>query len=546
MSEPNTTDPERQKEIEELEQAYDTDHNIGEQNITTEIRFHVDFHNPVFIASSILILAFLIATLLFTDSAQTVLGDTRQWITSNFDWFFISAGNVFVLFCLLLIVLPLGSIRIGGQEAKAEFSRLSWFAMLFAAGMGIGLMFWAVAEPVAYFTDWYGTPFNVEAGTDQAAQLAVGATMYHWGLHPWAIYGVIALALAFFAFNKRLPLTVRSVFYPLLGERVWGTLGHIIDTVAVLATIFGLATSLGLGAQQAASGLNYVFPAIPASLGTQVAIIIGVTTAALVSVLRGIDGGIKVLSNLNLSLAGLLLLFVIIAGGAIGFAAHFWQTTASYAADFFAFSNPVGREDDTFREGWTSFYWAWWISWSPFVGMFIARVSYGRTVREFMTAVLIVPTIVTIAWMSAFGGTGLDQVMAGIGSLADGLGGDESTALFHMLEQLPWTSVTASLSVFLVLVFFVTSSDSGSLVIDSITAGGKTDAPDAQRIYWVAMEGLLAGVLLFVGGDAALEALRAGSVSTGLPFTLVLLLICVSLLLGLRHERRLLRLTNQL
>ncbi len=546
MSEPNTTDPERQKEIEELEQAYDTEHKIGEQNFTREIRIQLDFHNPVFIASSILIIAFLIATLLFTDPAQAVLGGTRQWITSNFDWFFISAGNVFVLFCLLLIVLPLGSIRIGGQEAKAEFSRLSWFAMLFAAGMGIGLMFWAVAEPVAYFTDWYGTPLNVEAGTDEAARAAMGATMYHWGLHPWAIYGVIALALAFFAFNKRLPLTVRSVFYPLLGERVWGVLGHVIDTVAVLATIFGLATSLGLGAQQAASGLHYIVPAIPASLGTQVAIIIGVTTVALVSVLRGIEGGIKVLSNLNLSLAGVLLLFVIIAGGAIAFAGNLWQTTAAYATDFFPLSNPVGREDDTFREGWTSFYWAWWISWSPFVGMFIARVSYGRTVREFITAVLIVPTLVTIAWMAALGGTGLDQVMAGIGSLAEGLGGDESMALFQMLEQLPWTLITASVSVFLVLVFFVTSSDSGSLVIDSITAGGKTDAPDAQRIYWVVMEGLLAGVLLFVGGDAALEALRAGSVSTGLPFTLVLLLICVSLLLGLRHERRLLRLTNQL
>jgi len=546
LSEPNTTDPERQKEIEELEQAYDTEHKIGEQNFTREIRIQLDFHNPVFIASSILIIAFLIATLLFTDPAQAVLGGTRQWITSNFDWFFISAGNVFVLFCLLLIVLPLGSIRIGGQEAKAEFSRLSWFAMLFAAGMGIGLMFWAVAEPVAYFTDWYGTPLNVEAGTDEAARAAMGATMYHWGLHPWAIYGVIALALAFFAFNKRLPLTVRSVFYPLLGERVWGVLGHVIDTVAVLATIFGLATSLGLGAQQAASGLHYIVPAIPASLGTQVAIIIGVTTVALVSVLRGIEGGIKVLSNLNLSLAGVLLLFVIIAGGAIAFAGNLWQTTAAYATDFFPLSNPVGREDDTFREGWTSFYWAWWISWSPFVGMFIARVSYGRTVREFITAVLIVPTLVTIAWMAALGGTGLDQVMAGIGSLAEGLGGDESMALFQMLEQLPWTLITASVSVFLVLVFFVTSSDSGSLVIDSITAGGKTDAPDAQRIYWVVMEGLLAGVLLFVGGDAALEALRAGSVSTGLPFTLVLLLICVSLLLGLRHERRLLRLTNQL
>ena len=532
-----------QKELEKLQRDYETEHEIGEQNITA---MGLDLHNPVFITSSILILAFLIGTLVFTDVAQTALDGARTWATSNFDWFFLTAGNVFVLFCLALIFLPLGRIRIGGQDAVPDFSRMSWFAMLFAAGMGIGLMFWAVAEPVAYFTDWYGTPFNVEPGTPEAAKAAVGATMYHWGLHPWAIYGVMALALAFFSFNKGLPLTVRSVFYPLLGERVWGVTGHVIGTVAVLATIFGLATSLGLGAQQAASGLSYVFPAVPDTLGTQVAIILGVTIAALVSVLRGIDGGVKLLSNVNISIAGLLMLFVIIAGGAITFANSLYTTASTYVTDFLPLSNPVGREDNTFLEGWTSFYWAWWISWSPFVGMFIARVSRGRTVREFMTAVLIVPTLVTVAWMAAFGGLGLEQVKNGIGQLANGLGSDESLALFHMLENLPLPLITASVAIVLVLVFFVTSSDSGSLVIDSITAGGKLDAPEAQRVYWVAMEGLIAGTLLFVGGDAALNALQAGAISTGLPFTVILLLICISLLLGLRHERRLLRLTEQL
>ncbi|MCG5533047.1 BCCT family transporter [Halorhodospira sp. 9621] len=549
MTDPENTNPkEVKKEIEELEQAYETEHEIGEQNITPEIRpigLALDLHNPVFIVSSALIFVFLIGTLIFTAPAQEALEGVRGWATSNFDWFFLTAGNIFVLFCLLLIILPLGSIRIGGQDAKPDFSRLSWFAMLFAAGMGIGLMFWAVAEPVGYYTEWFGSPFNIEGGTDEAAKAAMGATMYHWGLHPWAIYGVMALALAFFTYNKGLPLTVRSVFYPLLGERVWGPLGHIIDTVAVLATIFGLATSLGFGAQQAASGLSYVFEAVPDTLATQVAIIIGVTVAALISVLRGIDGGIKLLSNLNISLAGLLMLFVIIAGGAIAFVTQLWHTTAAYAGDFFALSNPVGREDETFLHGWTAFYWAWWISWSPFVGMFIARVSRGRTVREFMTAVLIVPTVVTVFWMSAFGGVGLQQAIEGIGALADGIGADESMALFHMLEQLPWTLLTASVAVFLVLVFFVTSSDSGSLVIDSITAGGKTDAPDAQRVYWVVLEGLIAGVLLFVGGDAALSALQAGAVSAGLPFTVILLLICLSLLIGLRHERRLIKLSQQ-
>ncbi|MBK1733811.1 glycine/betaine ABC transporter [Halorhodospira abdelmalekii] len=531
------------KEIKELEKEYDTDHEIGEQNIRP---LGLDLHNPVFVTSAGLILAFLIGTLIFTDVANDALGAARAWSTSTFDWFFLGAGNLFVLFCLALIVLPVGKIRLGGVDATPDFSRLSWFAMLFAAGMGIGLMFWAVAEPVAYYTDWFGTPLNVEGNTPEAAYAAMGATMYHWGLHPWAIYGVMALALAFFSFNKGLPLTVRSVFYPLLGERVWGPIGHVIDTVAVLATIFGLATSLGFGAQQAASGLSYVFEAVPDTLATQVAIIIGVTVAALISVLRGIDGGIKVLSNLNIGLAGLLMLFVIITGGAIAFAVSLATTSGAYVSSFLSLSNPIGREDETFLHGWTAFYWAWWISWSPFVGMFIARVSRGRTVREFMTAVLIVPTLVTIVWMSAFGGTGLQQAVDGVGELAAGLGADESMALFHMLEQLPWTTLTALLAVFLVLVFFVTSSDSGSLVIDSITAGGKLDSPDAQRVFWVTLEGLLAGTLLFIGGDAALSALQAGAVTTGLPFTVVLVLICVSLFMGLQHERKLLKLSGKI
>ncbi|AKS41229.1 BCCT family betaine/carnitine transporter [Wenzhouxiangella marina] len=447
---------------------------------------------------------------------------------------FLIAGNIFVVFCLLMIVLPFGKIRIGGDDAKPEFSTFSWFAMLFAAGMGIGLMFWSVAEPVGYFTEWFGTPLNVGGGE---AEAAMGATMYHWGLHPWAIYGVVALALAFFSFNKGLPLTIRSTFYSLIGDRVWGWIGHVIDTLAVLATIFGLATSLGLGAQQAAGGMGFLFD-ISSGLTTQIIIIAGVTSVALISVLRGIDGGVKVLSNLNMLLALALLFFVLIAGGLTAFMANFGTTVAGYAQYLLPLSNPVGREDSTFYHSWTIFFWAWWISWSPFVGMFIARVSYGRTVREFMLAVLIVPVVVTTIWMSAFGGNGLDQVTNQVGELADGIG-DSSLALFQMLENLPYTAITSFLSIVLVLVFFITSSDSGSLVIDSITSGGKIDAPDAQRIFWVVMEGLIAAVLLAIGGSAALEALQAGAVSTGLPFTIVLLLICVSLWKGLSHERRL-------
>ncbi|WP_018950810.1 BCCT family transporter [Thioalkalivibrio sp. AKL12] len=530
----NPHDLEEQKK--ELEAEYDTDHEIGEQNINP---LGLDLHNPVFVVSALLIVVFVILSLVFPEQANEHLDNTRQWIGRTFDWLFLSAGNIFVLFCLALVVLPIGRIRIGGQDAKPEFSVISWFSMLFAAGMGIGLMFWSVAEPVGYFTEWFGTPLGIEGGTEESRQAALGATMYHWGLHPWAIYAVVGLALAFFAYNKGLPLTIRSAFYPILGERIWGPIGHVIDTLAVLATMFGLATSLGLGAQQAASGMEFLF-GIDSGLNTQVAIIIGVTIIALLSIMRGIHGGVKLLSNINLLFAALLLLFVMIAGGVLAFLSSIGTTVTGYVQYFIPLSNPVGREDETFYHAWTIFFWAWWISWSPFVGMFIARVSRGRTVRQFVTAVLLVPTLVTVVWMSAFGGSGLAQARDGIGALADGIS-DSSLALFQMLEHLPFTAITSFLAIALVLVFFITSSDSGSLVIDSITSGGKTDAPQSQRLFWATTEGVVAGVLLAVGGAAALNALQAGAVSTGLPFVIVLLLMCVSLMKGLFHELALIR-----
>ena len=535
MSEPTKNDNRQiEDEIEELEEVYETDYELGEDNIQW---LGLDLHNPVFIVSATLILLFVVLSLISPEAANTNLSAVRGWIGETFDWLFLSAGNFFVLFCLLLIVLPYGKIRIGGEDATPDFSLFSWFAMLFAAGMGIGLMFWSVAEPVGYYTEWFGTPLDGGGGD---ATAALGATMYHWGLHPWAVYGVVALGLAFFAFNKGLPLTIRSVFYPLLGDRVWGPFGHVIDTLAVLATLFGLVTSLGLGAQQAASGVEFLF-GISAGLATQIIIIAGVTAVALISVLRGVHGGVRVLSNINLVMAALLLTFVIIAGGLVAFFANFGTAVSGYIQYMLPLSNPVGREDDVFYHEWTIFFWAWWISWSPFVGMFIARVSRGRTIRQFLTAVLIVPVVVTTIWMSALGGSGIDQVKGQVGQLADGIS-DSSLALFQMLENLPLTTITSALAVILVLVFFVTSSDSGSLVIDTITSGGKTDAPVSQRVFWVIIEGLLAAVMLTIGGAASLEALQAGAVSSGLPFTIILLLICISLFKGLAHEKRLLEL----
>ncbi|MGM0544024.1 MAG: BCCT family transporter [Pseudomonadota bacterium] len=496
----------------------------------------LDFHNPVFPLSALAILAFILYALIYPDAANSHLGFAKNWSIEHFDWLFMIAGNIFVVFCLVLICLPLGRIRLGGKDAKPEYSLASWFAMLFAAGMGIGLMFWSVAEPVAYYTDWYGTPLNTPAGTPEGASAAMGATMFHWGLHPWAIYGVVALSLAFFAYNKGMPLTLRSAFYPILGERTRGWAGHIIDIFAALATIFGLATSLGFGATQAAGGLAYLF-GIPNTIGTQLAIIVAVTVIALFSVWRGIDGGVKLFSNINMVIAALLLLFVVIAGPTLMIVTGFGTTALDYVGHLLPLSNWIGREDDTWYHGWTIFYWAWWISWSPFVGMFIARVSRGRTVREFLIAVLLVPTVVTLVWMSAFGGTALFQASNGVGELANGIG-DVSLAMFHMLEQLPLTGITSTLAIILVLVFFITSSDSGSLVIDNITAGGKTDAPKGQRVFWAALEGVIAGVLLYGGGNTALSALQAGAVATGLPFTLVLLVMCFSLYMGLHKEWR--------
>jgi BCCT family betaine/carnitine transporter len=513
--------------------TYETSYEVGQDNVQ---KFGMDLHNPVFWIASILVLVFVIGTLMAPDTAKAGFDGAKGWSIANFDWLFMVGGNIFVLFCLVLIFAPVGRIRIGGEEAKPEFSTLSWFAMLFAAGMGIGLMFWSVAEPAAYYTDWYGTPLNAQAKTPAGASAAMGATMFHWGLHPWAIYAVVGLTLAFFSYNKGLPLTIRSGFYPLIKDRAWGWTGHLIDIVAVLATIFGLATSLGFGAQQAASGLKFLF-GIDNGIATQVAIIIGVTAIAIVSVVRGLDGGVKVLSNINMSLAVLLLLFVIIAGPTVAILTGIWTTGVAYIEHIIPLSNWIGREDEKFYHGWTVFYWAWWISWSPFVGMFIARISKGRTVREFVTAVLLVPTLVTIVWMSAFGGTGIGQIEAGVGELANGVS-EVSLAMFQMLANLSLTQITSFVAIVLVLVFFITSSDSGSLVIDSITAGGKVDAPVPQRIFWATMEGIIAGALLFGGGADALGALQAAAITVGLPFTVVLLLMCVSLYMGLSHERK--------
>lgn len=529
----------------------ETDYEIGQDNIETQIGpFGLDIHNPVFLISGLSVVAFVIYALVAPQQAADFFGWLRPALTSTFDGFFLSAANIFVLFCLALIVLPVGSVRLGGADATPDYGYLGWFAMLFAAGMGIGLMFFGVLEPAYYFgTPWGDEPLGavrpfteegalIPENVEAAKRMALAATSFHWALHPWAIYAVVALALALFSYNKGLPLSIRSAFYPILGERVWGWWGHVIDITAVFATLFGLATSLGLGAQQANAGLEFVY-GIPSSVTVQVILIIGITTIALISVLRGLDGGVKILSEINMVVAIALLLFVLFAAGAAGIFADFGKTLIAYAQEVVPLSNPFGREDDGYREGWTAFYWAWWISWSPFVGMFIARVSRGRTVREFIICVLIIPSVVCIFWMAVFGGTAINDMITNLGDSAVKANVIDAyvpeLSLFAMLQSLPLASITSTVGIVLVIVFFVTSSDSGSLVIDTITAGGKIDAPVPQRVFWCTFEGLVAIVLLIGGGLASLQAMV---ISTGLPFTVVLLLMCWCIFKGLLQERK--------
>ncbi|HEX2256713.1 MAG TPA: BCCT family transporter [Afifellaceae bacterium] len=520
----------------------DTDYEIGQDNIRPRIGPLVfDIHNPVFLISGLTIVAFVILALALQEHAETFFNWLRNGLTSTFDWFFLIAGNIFVLLALALMVSPLGKVRIGGMEARADYSYPGWFAMLFAAGMGIGLMFFGVAEPLGHFEAAFAedaaspdswAPLGGAAGNElEARRLGMAATIFHWALHPWAIYVIVGLSLALFAYNKGLPLSVRSIFYPIFGERVWGWTGHVIDILAVFATLFGLATSLGIGAQQANAGLEVLF-GLPDTDASKVFLIIGITAIALGSVYLGIDAGVKRLSEINLILAAMLLLFVILVGPTLAILTGFFANLVAYAEYLPALSNPFGRDDANFREGWTSFYWAWWISWSPFVGMFIARVSRGRTVREFIFWVLVIPSLVSVLWMTAFGGTAITMLSAGYEAIAEA---PLELKLFSMLANLPLAGLTSFVGIVLVIVFFVTSSDSGSLVIDTITAGGKIDAPMSQRLFWAIFEGLVAIALLLGGG---LVALQAASVSTGLPFAIVLLLGCVALVKGLMTEPR--------
>jgi len=494
----------------------------------------LEVHRTVFFVSSLTIIAFVGGVLGFRDAASGVFDSLYAWLVSTFDWVFMGTVNIFLLFCILLLVAPVGRVRLGGPDARPDYSIWSWFAMLFAAGIGIGLMFYGVAEPVQHFLS---PPLGIDpADTDAARNVAMAATIFHWGIHPWALYAVVALALAFSAYNLRLPLTIRAAFHPLLGNAVWGRFGHVIDIMAVFATLFGLATSLGLGAQQLAAGLAHLL-GVPDTTTTRVLVIAVVTSIATVSVVSGMDKGIKRLSQANLVLALLALAFVLAVGPTLDVLSGFVGSIGHYLAEIGPLSNWVGRDDLDFMHGWTTFFWAWWISWAPFVGLFIARISRGRTVRQLVGCMLVVPVLLSALWFNAFGATALSMhIDGGHTAVVDAVGaGRLELGLFGLLEALPLGAVTSGIAIVLVAVFFITSSDSGSLVIDTITAGGKIDTPIGLRVFWCTFEGIVAITLLVSGG---LVALQTAALITGFPFALLVLVMCVSLWKGLRAAAR--------
>ncbi|MEQ8378580.1 BCCT family transporter [Parvibaculum sp.] len=484
---------------------------------------------PVFVGSAVLIVAALAFAVQDPEDASAIFAAVQSWIVREMGWLYVASVATFLVFAIGVAASSMGTIKLGPDDASPDFSTTSWFAMLFSAGMGIGIMFYGVAEPVLHFA----TPPVGEGGTVEAARNAMQLSFFHWGLHAWAIYAVMGLALAYFSFRRGLPLTVRSALYPLIGDRIYGWMGHVVDIFAVFGTMFGVATSLGLGVMQVNAGLNYLL-GIEMGIDVQLALIAGITLLATASVVSGINAGIRRLSELNLALAILLMVFVLVVGPTVFLLQATMQNTGAYLSDIVSKTFTLyAYQPNEWIGGWTLFYWGWWISWSPFVGMFIARVSRGRTIREFVIGVLLVPSGFTFLWFTVFGNTALAMQLDGTAQMVDAVQADVAVALFQFLGHLPLASISMTIATLLVVTFFVTSSDSGSLVIDIITSGGEPEPPVWQRVFWALMEGLVAAVLLLAGG---LAALQTGAIASGFPLALILLVVCYGLFTALRHE----------
>lgn len=493
------------------------------QNPLRQIQPHV------FLVTSVLTAAFVVYSAVWTSSARRVFDAAQAFIVGTFGWFYVLAATFFLAFAVWLLFSRYGRITLGPPDARPEFSRTAWFAMLFSAGMGIGLVFWGVAEPMYH----YAQPPMAEAESAAAMEDSMRFSFFHWGLHPWAIYVIVGLSLAYFHFRHDLPLAPRSVFYPLVGTRIYGPFGHAVDIIAVFATLFGLATSLGLGAMQVNVGLDQIL-SIGTGVGLQIALIAGITLVATVSVVLGVSRGIKHLSNFNMVLATGLLVFILVAGPTVFLLRTLLSSVGEYASTLVETSLWTGGADSSGWQGsWTLFYWGWWISWAPFVGLFIARISRGRTIREFIAGVLLVPTLYGFLWFTVFGGSALwleHFHEAGIWAATQV---DTPLALYAMLGRFPLSTITSLAATLLVVTFFVTSSDSGSLVVGMITTGGEPRPPRPQRVFWALAEGAIAAMLLLAGG---LLALQTASIIMGLPMAVLLVLMCWSILRALRAD----------
>ena len=485
---------------------------------------------PVFYGSVIIITLFVAVGIVLPGQAEALFSAIQGSILGTFGWFYLLSVGIFLAAMLLLCFGRFGNLKLGPDDSVPEFRFLSWIAMLFAAGMGIGLMFYAVGEPMTH----YMAPPTAEPKTVAAMREAMTVTFFHWGIHAWAIYAVVGLSLAYFGYRYNLPLTVRSGLYPLLKNKINGPIGHAVDIFAIVGTMFGIATSLGLGVAQINAGLNHLL-GVPISTTVQLVLIVLVTAMATVSVVTGLDKGVRILSETNLVVAVLLMLFVLATGPTTQLFRDSVQNLGLYFDTLVLRTfNIYAYEPTPWIDSWTLFYWAWWISWSPFVGMFIARISRGRTVREFIAAVLFIPAGFTFFWMTVFGNTAMFiDTGAASGALGAAISDDVSVGLFRFFEYLPFSGITSTLAVLLVCIFFITSADSGALVVDSIAAGGETETTTGQRVFWCSMEGVVAACLLMAGG---LGALQSATVASALPFTFVMLALVVSLYLGMQQD----------
>ena len=502
----------------------------------------LDMNPVVFLASGAFILIFCIYALFNLEQAYHLSELFREFIATNLNWVFIISSNFIVIVCLYLALSKLGTVKIGGVDCKKEFDDFAWYSMLISAGMGIGLMFWAVGEPLHHFAS---TPpiFN----HPDTSFSAMATTFYHWGIHPWGIYALMALALAFFAYNRNMPLSLRSVFYFLFKNRIYGLTGDIIDSFAVVSVLFGLAASLGLGAQQINSGLDYLF-GIGVNVGTQILLIVLITLVAIISIILGIHKGIKFLAKLNMRLAFIFMITIFLLGPTFYIIRLFTNSLGLHFSTLIEYASFVSISEHSWQSTWTLPFLAWWIAWSPFVGMFIARISRGRTVRELIIGVILVPSLLSFFWLTVFGGAAinLDKVLDGV--LFDVVQENLPVALFELVSHIhmPFSFDFLRIIIYivataLVINYFITSSDSGSLVVDKISSGGKMDAPVIQRVFWACMEALIAITLLLIGGEKALEVLRTAVTSAGLPLAIILTLMTFSLIKGIKvaHSKQL-------